>query len=381
LETVVESLKPMADYLGLTLEVIDWRDVVPDAGRSQQIIFDQLKPTSWDIFIGILWHRFGTPPGSKDPQTQKDYLSGTEEEFRTAYRLWKEFSKPRIVMYRCSRPIPLNADLVQAQRVKDFFEEIENAQSEFRVLTQSFKTLKSFEKLWHDNLQKLLTDYDKHSKTSVTLNVTESTDFSKFTTLPVTSSGLVNDDLSIYTHPPHGLQKFHEIPFQVENARISMADIYDGNSKTFNLQKPILGVRAVHFLINAGDGRKRYGEVVIGCIEFIFKDDDLPPQRFEIKLIQNVREWAIGNFVTATIDGRQQHDPLVDSVEDKDLSHEAWMGTTATGQVAVIDVLKVEIDKSKHDKALIAIRFTRDIPRGKLALDYFVSGITVERWK
>ena len=82
LETVVESLKPMADYLGLTLEVVDWRAVVPDAGRPQQVIFDQLKPTSWDIFIGILWHRFGTPSGGKD-KTGKDYLSGTEEEFKT----------------------------------------------------------------------------------------------------------------------------------------------------------------------------------------------------------------------------------------------------------------------------------------------------------
>jgi hypothetical protein len=45
LETVVEMLKPMAGHLGLMLEVVDWREVVPDAGRPQQIIFDQLKPT------------------------------------------------------------------------------------------------------------------------------------------------------------------------------------------------------------------------------------------------------------------------------------------------------------------------------------------------
>src|SRR6266487_3182966 len=81
LKEVVESLKPTADYLGLVLEVVDWRAIVPEAGRAQQIIFDQLKPTSWDIFVGILWHRFGTPSGAKDPQTQKEYLSGTEEEF------------------------------------------------------------------------------------------------------------------------------------------------------------------------------------------------------------------------------------------------------------------------------------------------------------
>jgi len=169
LETVVASLKPTADYLGLTLEVVDWRAVVPDAGRAQQIIFDQLKPTSWDIFVGILWHRFGTPPGGKDPQTQKDYLSGTEEEFRVAYRLWKEFGKPRIVMYRCTRAIPLDADFAQAQRVKDFFKEIQDPQGEFCVLTQSFDTPESFEKLLLDNLQKLLIEYgDAHGKGGVT---------------------------------------------------------------------------------------------------------------------------------------------------------------------------------------------------------------------
>ena len=169
LETVVASLKPTADYLGLTLEIVDWRAVVPDAGRPQQIIFDQLKPTLWDIFVGILWHRFGTPPGGKDPQTQKDYLSGTEEEFRVAYRLWKQYGKPRIVMYRCTRAIPLDADLAQAQRVKDFFKEIQDPQSEFRVLTQSFDTLESFEKLALDNLQKLLIEYgDAHGKGGVT---------------------------------------------------------------------------------------------------------------------------------------------------------------------------------------------------------------------
>lgn len=173
LETVVASLKPTADYLGLTLEVVDWRAVVPDAGRPQQIIFDQLKPTSWDIFVGILWHRFGTPSGAKDPQTQKDYLSGTEEEFRVAYRLWKEFGKPRIVMYRCTRAIPLDADFAQAQRVKDFFKEIQYPQSEFRVLTQSFDTSESFENLALDNLQKLLIEYGEQSKTPITPEVAQ----------------------------------------------------------------------------------------------------------------------------------------------------------------------------------------------------------------
>jgi hypothetical protein len=37
-------------------------------------------------------------------------------------------------MYPCTRSIPVDADLAQAQRAKDFFKEIQNSQGEFRVL-------------------------------------------------------------------------------------------------------------------------------------------------------------------------------------------------------------------------------------------------------
>ncbi|MEO7840120.1 MAG: tetratricopeptide repeat protein [Anaerolineales bacterium] len=170
LETVVDSLKPMADYLGLTLEVIDWRSVVPDAGRPQQIIFDQLKPTSWDIFIGILWHRFGTPPGAKD-KTGKDYLSGTEEEFRTAYELWKQHSKPRMVLYRCTRALPFDVDPDQLKNVRAFFKLIEDVKGDYPTLYQAFDTTETLEKLLLDNLQKLLIEYGEQSKTPITPEV------------------------------------------------------------------------------------------------------------------------------------------------------------------------------------------------------------------
>ncbi|RPJ71563.1 MAG: hypothetical protein EHM20_14510, partial [Alphaproteobacteria bacterium] len=36
LESAISELGPLADYLDLSLEVMDWRNVVPDAGRPQQ---------------------------------------------------------------------------------------------------------------------------------------------------------------------------------------------------------------------------------------------------------------------------------------------------------------------------------------------------------
>jgi tetratricopeptide (TPR) repeat protein len=158
-ETVAAMLKPLADNLGIVIEVLDWRAVVPEAGRAEQIILDQLKPDTWGVFIGILWHRFGTPTGAKDAETQKDYLSGTEEEFYTAYRLWQKHKKPRIMMYRCTRPFPFDVDPDQLKRVNKFFKLIEDPKSEYRVLAQKFDTTESFEKLLLDHLQKLLLEF------------------------------------------------------------------------------------------------------------------------------------------------------------------------------------------------------------------------------
>lgn len=170
LETVVDSLKPMADYLGLTLEVVDWRAVSPGAGRPQQVIFNQFNPTSWDIFIGILWHRFGTPPGAVDKEA-KEYLSGTEEEFKTAYNLWKQHGKPRMVIYRCTRSLPFDIDPDQLKNVHAFFKLIEDVKGDYPTLYQTFDTTKSFEKLVFNNLQKLLFEYGEDAKTPITPEV------------------------------------------------------------------------------------------------------------------------------------------------------------------------------------------------------------------
>ena len=159
-ETVASMLKPLADNLGIVLDVVDWRAVVPDMGRPEQVILKQLDPESWGVFIGILWHRFGTPPAGSDPQTQKEYLSGTEEEFKTAHHLWKQHGKPRIMIYRCTRNVPLDAlDPDQFKRVKEFFTEFEAVKGEHPGLYQSFDTTEAFEKLLLHNLQTLLIEY------------------------------------------------------------------------------------------------------------------------------------------------------------------------------------------------------------------------------
>src|SRR5262245_8381123 len=112
----------IADKLGLTLEVLDWRThVAPAMGSPEQVTLDQLQVKEWDILVGILWMRFGTPPGGKNPQTSKAFESGTEKEFTLAYDSWQKNSRPQILFYRCNRPVePDQIDPEQYKKIKEF---------------------------------------------------------------------------------------------------------------------------------------------------------------------------------------------------------------------------------------------------------------------
>jgi len=81
---------------GFVLEVVRWETHArPDVGRVQQLISDQIGPV--DLFVGIMWSRFGTPTGAAG--------SGTEEEFENALRFWREFGRPRMLCYFSRTPI------------------------------------------------------------------------------------------------------------------------------------------------------------------------------------------------------------------------------------------------------------------------------------
>ena len=131
-EKVVNRLNhSTARGLGLFLEFADWSTYVrPSAAdRPESVILDQLPVETWDVFIGILWTRFGSPSGAEDPATGVPYASGTEEEFKLAYRSWLHRKRPTIMVYRCAREtLPLELDAEQFKAVRDFFKQFETGQ-------------------------------------------------------------------------------------------------------------------------------------------------------------------------------------------------------------------------------------------------------------
>lgn len=118
LRKVVEELNmTIAPFHGFSVEFIRWEThCFPAAGRAQGVV--NLQIGAYDIFIGIMWKRFGTPTGVSN--------SGTEEEFRIAYKAWQEDKLAGILFYFCQKPFMPRAveELEQCHQVLKFKEEL-----------------------------------------------------------------------------------------------------------------------------------------------------------------------------------------------------------------------------------------------------------------
>ena len=83
----------------LTLELVRYEThTFPDLGQPQEVINRQI-PLDYDIFIGVMWSRCGTPTATAG--------SGTIEEFRRACERRKKSHLPRIMFYFCDQQIPM----------------------------------------------------------------------------------------------------------------------------------------------------------------------------------------------------------------------------------------------------------------------------------
>jgi hypothetical protein len=116
----------------IIFEVKDWRDFVGRYGsRPQEQINDNVG--LYDVYIGILWKRFGTPPGSKNPSTGGDVQSGTEEEFLVAVQRWKHSKMPDIHLFirTDKRESSSLAESEQLGKVFRFIEEQQQSNNNF----------------------------------------------------------------------------------------------------------------------------------------------------------------------------------------------------------------------------------------------------------
>lgn len=119
--TILELNRTWSKTLGVIFELVRWEENVrPALGDDAQAVINAQVGDEYDVFIGILWGRFGTA-------TQRA-ASGTAEEFERAYeRFRKNGSVPEIMIYFKDQPLsPSRIDPGQLAKVQEFRSKIES---------------------------------------------------------------------------------------------------------------------------------------------------------------------------------------------------------------------------------------------------------------
>lgn len=129
--------------MGWHIELLGWEDTLPGFSRPQSLINKDVD--SCDLFLGILWRRWGQPTGL--------YESGFEEEFTLARKRKEKTGKPEIwVFFKNIDQESLQDPGDQLKKVIKF----KNDQIERRELL--FKNF-SDKQTWREMIQDILTAY------------------------------------------------------------------------------------------------------------------------------------------------------------------------------------------------------------------------------
>lgn len=145
-DVATEINQLLGDTFGAQIEMVGWEETIGTMGRPQELINRDL--IRCELFIGIIWKRWGTPP-----DIAGRYTSGFEEEFNLAKELYSKNKKPQLSMFFKS----VSDDLLRdpgpdLQKVIGFKNELIEKKE---ILFMSFLDEKEFER----KLRKTLISY------------------------------------------------------------------------------------------------------------------------------------------------------------------------------------------------------------------------------
>jgi hypothetical protein len=146
---VVEELRRLPEIIRVDVEVVRWETHSwPDVGDDPQDVINR-EIGEYDIFLGIMWRKFGTPT--------KRASSGTYEEFKRAYDYYKKYNRPHIMFYFRETPFyPQDLiELAQFRKVLQFKNEIEK----LGVLYWKYNLPIDFERSAREHLIRKISNY------------------------------------------------------------------------------------------------------------------------------------------------------------------------------------------------------------------------------
>lgn len=117
-----EINKSLGEIYNFRIESLKWEnDVRPSFGVDGQDVINKQIGNSYDLFIGIMYKKFGTPTSRAE--------SGTEEEFNIAYQRYVDNNLSEIMMYFNNKAPESLSDIniSEYQKVDSFKEKVSKA--------------------------------------------------------------------------------------------------------------------------------------------------------------------------------------------------------------------------------------------------------------
>lgn len=163
LEQVINELNnTWITTIGVSLHLVKWEThTYPGFDQDAQAVINDETPDTYDIFIGILWTRFGSPTHRSE--------SGTLEEFERAYSQYKRDPKSINIMlyFKDQAKPPSQIDTKQLEKVKDFQKKV----TELGGFSWIFQDTQEFIKLMRTHLSKhILEEYSTTKNSLVSVN-------------------------------------------------------------------------------------------------------------------------------------------------------------------------------------------------------------------
>jgi hypothetical protein len=145
-EVVLELSNRVGSAGGFVLEPVGWEThAALGAGRPQALINPLVREA--DLFIGILWARFGTDTGEAE--------SGTVEEFQLARELAANTGRPEVHLFFSDAPVP--RQVLRSEEGKKQFEKAERFRAEYESvggLAASYADTHEFESKLRSQLER-----------------------------------------------------------------------------------------------------------------------------------------------------------------------------------------------------------------------------------
>jgi len=209
-EAAAQTITELNNLLGadrqVHLEAVRWEvDVAPGIGTDPQTVINRQLP-EYDVFLGIMWTRFGMPTPRAD--------SGTLEEFTRALVRWeKNPASMDIKFYFSNAPIsPTGLDPAQLAKVNGFKEQLPAK----GILYREYSDLEQFRAFLRGDIMKCARDFAGKLGVAVSLIAEEAVEPS--TALTATPSE---------SPPTNGEEGLLDVLAGVEGAMMRATEILD----------------------------------------------------------------------------------------------------------------------------------------------------------